>query len=77
MQAIQKRWKGPLPAFVCPGCGAHLGVEALVWPIPDLSERVLPGETMPAGVCPDCDELVPRDPPPVQEEGILDNDEEA
>jgi len=43
---------------ICPGCGQHLDDDALVWPVPDVGEKVLPGEMMPAGECPDCGSLV-------------------
>lgn len=42
----------------CPGCGARRDPVELTWPIPDLEEKVLPGEIMPLGECPDCDELI-------------------
>jgi hypothetical protein len=45
--------------YICPGCYAHLGEDDLIRPIPNLQERILPGEAMPAGECPDCNELVP------------------
>ena len=64
MGAIQKRWKERPAALACPGCGVRLDTEGLIWPIPDLAERVLPGEVMPAGECPDCGELVLHDPLP-------------
>lgn len=41
----------------CDNCGAIRSQHALVWPIPDVCERVLPGGTMPAGECPDCGAL--------------------
>jgi len=41
----------------CPSCGGKHDLDALLWPIPDVSDRVSPGETMPAGECPDCAEL--------------------
>ncbi len=44
----------------CPDCGQRLAGADLVWPIPSVSEKVLPGEIMPCGECPDCDGLVYR-----------------
>lgn len=38
----------------CQNCGAVRDAEELVRPIPDVEERVAPGETMPYGECPDC-----------------------
>ena len=47
-----------MPIHICPGCNQHLDDDSLVWPIPDVAEKVLPGEPMPAGECPDCSTLV-------------------
>ena len=47
--------------YTCLDCGARHESGDLVWPIADLSERVLPGDVMPAGECPDCGALVPTD----------------
>ena len=48
-----------MPAiYECPGCGAHLDSGSVIWPIPDVEEKVLPGESMPAGECPECGELI-------------------
>lgn len=74
MGAIQKRWKERPAALACPGCGVRLDIEALIWPIPDLVEKVLPGEVMPAGECPDCGELVPLNLPPPPDEGTEEQD---
>lgn len=48
------------PRYLCPNCGGRLTFDDLVNPIPDLCNRVLAGEPMPAGECPDCSELVPE-----------------
>lgn len=42
----------------CPECEARLDADDLVWPIPDVCERILPGEPMPMGACPNCGELI-------------------
>ena len=48
-----------MPAiYACPGCGARLDSGSVIWPIPDIEEKVLPGEAMPAGECPECGELI-------------------
>lgn len=44
--------------YVCPGCEARLQDDEIVYPVPDVQERVLPGEPMPAGACPNCEELI-------------------
>lgn len=43
--------------FECQNCGEVWGENELVNPIPDLVERVAPGEPMPAGECPECGAL--------------------
>ena len=47
-----------MPPHICPDCDQCLDDDALVWPIPDIAEKVLPGEAMPAGECPDCGALI-------------------
>ena len=42
----------------CPNCRARHNALDLIWPIPDVCEKVLPGEIMPLGECPDCGELI-------------------
>ena len=42
----------------CGDCEQRWDPGDLVWPIPDVSDRVTPGEVMPAGECPDCGALV-------------------
>jgi endogenous inhibitor of DNA gyrase (YacG/DUF329 family) len=52
----------------CPECRTKLDTRDLIWPIPDVHEKVLPSEPMPEGECPDCGALVykknefPNDP---------------
>lgn len=45
--------------YKCEDCGAEVESGRLIWPITDVSEKVLPGEIMPAGECPECGALVP------------------
>ena len=48
-----------MPAiYECPGCGAHLDLGSVIYPIPDVEEKILPGEPMPVGECPECGELI-------------------
>lgn len=47
--------------FKCPDCGSNIRTEDLIYPIPDVSEKVLPGEAMPQGECPECGGLIPHD----------------
>jgi predicted RNA-binding Zn-ribbon protein involved in translation (DUF1610 family) len=51
--------------FICPNCGRILHSEnELAHPfpdIPDLLERISPGETVPYGECPNCGALVHAD----------------
>ena len=48
-----------MPAiYECPGCGARLDSGSLVYPVPEVEEKILPGERMPAGECPECGELI-------------------
>lgn len=42
--------------YACSNCGNEYPFSALL-PIADLFARVTPGETMPAGECPDCGAL--------------------
>lgn len=47
--------------IICPGCGSRFRDRGdLKWPPEDICERVLPGEPMPAGECPDCGALIPE-----------------
>jgi len=55
---------------ICPTCDQKLDDEAIVWPIPEVCEKVLPGEVMPAGECPDDGTLIPA---PLPEETDDDN----
>lgn len=48
----------PTGKYECPGCGTPVSADELVWPIPEVCEKVLPGEEMPAGECPYCEELI-------------------
>jgi len=49
----------PPKRFECQDCGTRFADESeLVWPISDLEERVLPGEIMPYGECPECGAVV-------------------
>lgn len=48
--------------YICPDCGAKAESGDLIWPIPDIEEKVLPGEAMPAGECAECGALVPAEP---------------
>jgi hypothetical protein len=53
------------PDYVCPDCERIWGRKELLnpWPdIPDLAERVQPGEPCPAGECPECGALVCPNP---------------
>jgi hypothetical protein len=43
--------------YECQNCGGTYPESGLVTPIPDLEERVAPGESMPAGECPVCGAL--------------------
>ena len=45
--------------YICPECEARFDAGALIYPVPEVEERVLPGEAMPAGECPECGALVP------------------
>lgn len=49
-------------SMICDNCGKTFAEEselAHVFPdIPDLLERIAPGETVPIGECPDCGALV-------------------
>ena len=45
-------------SYRCPGCNTRLTQSDMTWPIPDICERLLPGERMPIGECPDCQGLV-------------------
>ena len=45
--------------YICPECEVRLGIDTLIYPVPEVEERVLPGEAMPAGECPECGALVP------------------
>lgn len=47
--------------FECSGCGSQLTGDQLVYPPADLFERLLPGDVMPDGECPNCGELVFKD----------------
>ena len=60
--------------YRCEDCGAEIESGRLIWPITDVSEKVLPGEIMPAGECPECGALVASGA--TQEEDGL-NDEEG
>jgi len=46
--------------YLCP-LGHRIPLDAIVNPILDLTERVLPGEPLPLGECPACEELVSAD----------------
>lgn len=46
--------------YECPGCESRLKQSDLIWPIPDVEEIILPGDVMPEGLCPYCDEPVYR-----------------
>jgi hypothetical protein len=48
--------------YKCPDCGATVESGDLVYPIPDVEEKVLPGEPMPVGECRECGALVPAEP---------------
>lgn len=39
---------------LCQNCRRHFKEDDLVNPIPDIEQRVAPGEPMPSGECPDC-----------------------
>ena len=43
--------------YECQNCGKAFPEAKLVTPIPDLEQRVMPGEPMPAGECPECGAL--------------------
>lgn len=45
--------------IVCTSCESRFPERLIVWPIPDVCERVEPGDVMPRGACPDCGELIP------------------
>ena len=48
--------------YSCPNCGAvHRRLKVEFPDIPDLLERIAPGEPVPAGECPDCGALVHAD----------------
>jgi hypothetical protein len=38
----------------CQDCQRHFNEDALINPVPDIEQRVAPGEPMPSGECPDC-----------------------
>lgn len=45
--------------YECENCRTQFAeIEDLINPIPDLEERVLPGEPMPFGACPECGAVV-------------------
>lgn len=45
--------------LVCQDCGRVYATEdELIYPFDDVFERVLPGERMPSGECPECGALV-------------------
>ena len=45
--------------YICPGCDSQVSDDEIIYPVPEVEERVLPGEVMPAGECPACGELIP------------------
>jgi hypothetical protein len=45
------------PKHQCQNCERQFGEDELVNPIPDLGQRVAPGEPMPSGECPACGAL--------------------
>ncbi len=46
-----------LPLFECQNCDEKFTEGELINPIPDIGQRVAPGEPMPAGECPKCGAL--------------------
>ena len=49
--------KAELEQAECQNCGKKFPVGSLCNPIPDLEQRVTPGESMPVGECPGCGAL--------------------
>jgi len=43
--------------YECQDCGKRWSLDELKLDIPDIQQRVAPGEPMPAGECPDCGAL--------------------
>ena len=60
------------PLTRCDNCGAENPRTRLVWPIPDVHERVGTGEPMPAGECPDCGALAHLVPQTLDRIGRID-----
>lgn len=47
-----------MTTHICSGCRQRLDDDSLVFPVPNVAEKVLPGEPMPVGECPDCGTLI-------------------
>ena len=58
--------------YVCPGCESRVTDDRLVYPVPDVQEKVLPGEPMPYGECPECGSLIREENLIRAERGIED-----
>lgn len=50
-----------MPLVYCAICDHLRDSGDLIYPIPNLEERILPGDPMPLGECPDCGELITLD----------------
>lgn len=63
--------------FECPGCRARVDGGELIYPVPDVQEKVLPGEPMPEGECPECGELIGEGDLVKAERGIDGDEDDA